>query len=124
MNKEEIKNKIKLIRGVHYVVFLLFFISLGLIFYSESLAVYGATAILFMGALQLNGKGDCPLTKEEHNARAKLGHTKHDKFVESVFKNNFNIRVSRFLVNSILGASFVVSGYVILAYIFETIRFI
>ena len=79
------ESRIKVIRVIHYGVLFLFFLSLYLILYTESLALYGSTAILFMGGLQYAYKGHCPLTIEERKIRQKLGDTKEHKFIEEPF---------------------------------------
>jgi hypothetical protein len=111
MELEQTKKRLNIIRAVHYGVLFLFFVSLYLILNTESLGLYGATAILFMGGLQYAHRGHCPLTLEEQKLREKLGDKSDDKFIEGILRKHFGLNVHRFFINGVLGLGFIVSGY-------------
>lgn len=117
MEHEQIEKRIRLIRQIHYTVFFLYFVSMFLIFFSSELKVYGALAVLFMGALQWSYRGKCPLTIEEFQNRKKLEGEGDMEFVKSVFRNNFGINVSGKIISTTLWASFLIAGYVMLEYL-------
>ena len=121
-NPEAVKKRIRMIRNIHYAVFWLFFVGVGLMIFSHDLAVYSALAISSVGVVQTRHKGDCPLTIEEHNARRQLGETVHEQFIEGIFKKYFNINISRFAINSTLAAAFALSGYTIVYHLIRVLQ--
>jgi TRAP-type C4-dicarboxylate transport system permease small subunit len=123
MSPEEIKKRIRMIRNIHYAVFWLFFVGVGLMIFSQDLAVYSALAISSMGIVQARNKGDCPLTVEEHNARNQIGEVTGEKFfIKEVFKKHLNINISRFAINTTLAAAFALSGYTIVYHLIRVLQ--
>lgn len=118
MSHRDIENRIKIIRYIHYGVLLLFVLSILLIFLSPAFSIFGALIIVFIGLLQINSKGECPLTVEEHKIRHQIGDTNKEDFTRSVFKHHFGINIPGKIVTSIVWTSFIISSYVVLVYLY------
>ncbi len=107
----EPKKRIKLIRGIHYIVVVLFILCAYSILSSKETATLGATFIFFVGAMQYTHGRQCPLTLEERKARMELGSAENNDFIHGCIKDNLKLNIKQSYIDWVCIFAFVISGY-------------